>query len=377
MNTTEQAETEANVAEWMASNESDLEKIVEMANYEVAPVIATLSKARCSVIDRKASSEMIRRFTNTIIEYADDVADAKIKFAETSDSTSGYYVRGLELAAGDLLQSTGKLPVVQDFLAAQCQVIYWRIQREEERQSLAVAELKRVTNELPVQSELSRSVQESQDEEHKASEKLNQSAEIIAFYENILDGMKAVYTRVIGGGWAPQARRQEQNPEVVAVAKAANSILAGHEASVADPEMTKRYIVFGSAEEVDHQFVWDRLDELLAKFPTMTVYTGTQRKGAESIVRAWCEAKKVQVHAIEPDFQRKQAQKPDGTPIFKQNGQPEMTWNKAAGFNRNRDLLKSANPHGIVLFPGGSHVVRHWVELAQSNNVKLWQPTSS
>lgn len=369
-----QTNIEDTPTDWMKETESKLSQIVETAEYMIAPVIATLAKARCSVEDRKEAGDKFGYFTNTIIEYADDVSDAKIAYAESTDSSAGLFCKGVEAAAGDLLQSAGDLYIVQDFLAAQCQVIYWRIQREEERQSLAVAELKRVTNELPVQSGLAQSVQESQDEEHKASEKLNESAEVIAFYENILDGLKEVYTRVVGGNWAPQARRQEKNPEVVVVAAAANAILAQHESSIADPSQTKRYVVFGSADEVDHKFVWSKLDELLAKSPTLTIYTGTQRKGVEAITRAWCEERKIQFIAADPEWNRVQAKKHDGTPEYKDDGTPKFNYDRAAGFKRNRSLLKTANPHGIVLFEGGSGVVRNWAELAKAHNVTLWQP---
>jgi hypothetical protein len=58
-------------------------------------------------------------------------------------------------------------------------------------------------------------------------------------------------------------------------------------------------VVFsGPAQWHDHQLIWDRLDAIRARIPSMTLVTTGQRKGADAIAAAWAARTEVRVPLV-------------------------------------------------------------------------------
>ena len=61
-------------------------------------------------------------------------------------------------------------------------------------------------------------------------------------------------------------------------------------------------VVFSGGQEWhDWQMIWDRLDQIKARVPTMTLCTTAQRKGADAIAAAWAAKAGVPLVAFTPD----------------------------------------------------------------------------
>ncbi len=87
-------------------------------------------------------------------------------------------------------------------------------------------------------------------------------------------------------------------------------------------------VVFSGGQEWhDFQQLWDRLDQIKARVPHMTLCTTAQRKGCDMIAAAWAASRKVTVVAFTPQTGR---------------------YGNRAGFVRNEQLVKLAPVEAIV-----------------------------
>ena len=86
----------------------------------------------------------------------------------------------------------------------------------------------------------------------------------------------------------------------------------------------------GGLDVTDHKLIWDTLDKVNAKHPSMVLLHGGSPKGAELIAARWADRRKVVQIAFKPDWTRHA---------------------KAAPFKRN-DAMLDVLPIGVVVFPG-------------------------
>jgi hypothetical protein len=106
----------------------------------------------------------------------------------------------------------------------------------------------------------------------------------------------------------------------------------------------------GGLDFNDHVMIWDRLDKVHAKHPDMVLLHGGSPKGAERIVAAWAENRKVSQIAFKPDWTRHA---------------------KAAPFRRN-DAMLEALPIGVIVFPG-TGIQENLADKARKLGVPVWR----
>jgi hypothetical protein len=94
----------------------------------------------------------------------------------------------------------------------------------------------------------------------------------------------------------------------------------------------ERIALTGGVDFNDHGLIWDVLDKVLAKHPSMVLLHGGSKTGAECIAACWAEARTVPQIPF--------------TPKFGVHGKA------AAPFKRNDELLAQM-PIGVIAFPGG------------------------
>lgn len=94
----------------------------------------------------------------------------------------------------------------------------------------------------------------------------------------------------------------------------------------------ERIYVSGGTDYMDHRAIWDVLDRVHGRHPTMVLIHGGSSKGAEHIAALWAIERKVPQVPFKPDFARHSR--------------------TSAPFKRN-DRVIACLPRGIVIFPGG------------------------
>lgn len=92
-------------------------------------------------------------------------------------------------------------------------------------------------------------------------------------------------------------------------------------------------IFSGGSAWFDHQLLWDRLDNVLARYPNMALATTAQTKGCDAIAAAWAQARKVKLVMFRPNFTV--------------NG-------KRAGYVRNELMLNSVKAVEAIVCEGSS-----------------------
>jgi hypothetical protein len=106
----------------------------------------------------------------------------------------------------------------------------------------------------------------------------------------------------------------------------------------------------GGADFNDHQRIWDTLDKVRAKHPSMVLLHGAGPKGAERIAACWADNRKVPQVAFKPDWTRHK---------------------NAAPFKRNDGMLE-ALPIGVIVFPG-SGIVENLADKARKMGIPVWR----
>jgi len=86
----------------------------------------------------------------------------------------------------------------------------------------------------------------------------------------------------------------------------------------------------GGLDFNDYQLIWDLLDKVRAKHPSMVLIHGKSPKGAEFIAARWADTRKVPQIGFAPDWTRH---------------------GKSAPFKRN-DVMLDILPIGVIVFPG-------------------------
>ncbi|MBE44136.1 MAG: hypothetical protein CMO16_03000 [Thaumarchaeota archaeon] len=373
--------TEQTPAEWAAEHTSSIGDYLETITHLGNALLPLAVKDRCSADLRMGTALEARAFMSELHTYFSNVEEVRTETVISEGDESHpltVYINGVYVLANALLQLSGQMATVQDWLAAQCNVIHWRLDTMNYQQTLASDQLKDELGSLPHQSGMNKSVAEEYDGTKNAEDKLTTACTHVEFYTNLLEGLKKCHKDITGAEWAPKARTPKSTPDDrVAYIATSNRILAGYEHTHAAASETKRLIVYGDAQSTDMALVKETMDRIKEKYPTLTIYTGTQDKGVESMVRGWCTANKVQFFTAQPDFKRKAIVDPETGEqrIDPTTGKKLSTWDKSAPFNRNRQQLIDAIPHAIIIIGGGSGIVQHWKQIAEQNQVKLWEVT--
>jgi len=94
----------------------------------------------------------------------------------------------------------------------------------------------------------------------------------------------------------------------------------------------ERIYVSGGTDYMDYRTIWQVLDGVQSRHPTMVLIHGGSSKGAEHIASLWAAERKVPQVSFKPDFTRHSR--------------------AAAPFKRN-DRVIACMPRGIIIFPGG------------------------
>ena len=89
-------------------------------------------------------------------------------------------------------------------------------------------------------------------------------------------------------------------------------------------------IVFSGGDATDYTSIWNKLDQVHAKYPDMVLLHGGSPKGAEKIAARWADTRKVPHVAFKPDW---------------------TNHGKAAPFKRNDQMLAQM-PIGVLIYPG-------------------------
>ncbi|MDR6116539.1 MULTISPECIES: DUF2493 domain-containing protein [unclassified Sphingomonas] len=103
-----------------------------------------------------------------------------------------------------------------------------------------------------------------------------------------------MYRVQTGWPWSP-ARGSRASKASTATQVAIQDYLRQRELDQRDRYLPRGPLVVasGHAQWHDWQPIWDRLDTIRARIPTMTVVTTAQRKGFDAIVAAWCASRNV------------------------------------------------------------------------------------
>ena len=379
MTTTHIHENNETPNDWASEHTSKISDYLVGIDIVKKEFIPMLQNKRCNVEKRIAAADYTQGLVDELDLYFQNVEKVRTDtvLSEENDSHPlSTYINGVYVLANALLQLSGQVATVQDWLAAQCNVIHWRLDTMNYQQTLASDQLKDELGSLPHQSGMNKSVAEEYDGTKNAEDKLITACTHVEFYTNLLEGLKKCHKDITGAEWAPKSRTPKSTPDDrVAYIATSNRILAGYEHTHAAASETKRLIVYGDAKSTDMALVKETMDRIKEKYPTLTIYTGTQDKGVESMVRGWCTANKVQFFTAQPDFKRKAIIDPETgeQKIDPTTGKKLSTWDKSAPFNRNRQQLIDAIPHAIIIIGGGSGIVQHWKQIAEQNQVKLWE----
>jgi hypothetical protein len=106
----------------------------------------------------------------------------------------------------------------------------------------------------------------------------------------------------------------------------------------------------GGIQFNDHRLIWDRLDQVLAKYPDMVLLHGGSPKGAELIAGKWADHRKITQIAFKPDWTRHA---------------------KAAPFKRNDAMLETL-PIGVMVFPG-TGIQDNLADKARRLGIPVWK----
>ncbi|RVJ51144.1 DUF2493 domain-containing protein [Sinorhizobium meliloti] len=175
-------------------------------------------------------------------------------------------------------------------------------------------------------------------------------------FEFMRDYAADLYEAQTGSAWRPRTGSKVSHANMTAAVIDSRDFLSARrraETEVLIPAGTK--IAFGGGIDYnDHERIWAKLDQALAKHPDMVLLHGGSPKGAERIAACWAEARKVTQIAFKPNWTKHA---------------------KAAPFRRNDDML-SVMPSGVVIFPG-SGITENLADKARRLGIPVWQASGS
>ncbi len=217
----------------------------------------------------------------------------------------------------------------------------------------------RIQRELQRNEDAQRTGQREQDgSEVKSVELERQVAEGITLlerrnaFEFMRDYAADLFEVQTGSAWRPRTGSKVSHANMTAAMIDSRDFLSARrraETEVLIPGGTK--IAFGGGIDYnDHERIWAKLDQALAKYPDMVLLHGGSAKGAERIAACWAEARKVTQIAFKPNWTKHA---------------------KAAPFRRNDEML-SVMPAGVVIFPG-SGITGNLADKARRLGIPVWQ----
>ncbi|MBB3890564.1 hypothetical protein GGQ61_001281 [Phenylobacterium haematophilum] len=112
----------------------------------------------------------------------------------------------------------------------------------------------------------------------------------------------------------------------------------------------ERIYVSGGADYGNHGFVWQVLDTVLAKHPTMVLLHGASKRGAELFASLWARERSVPQVPLPPDF---------------------VKHSKASAPFKRNDAVLELLPRGVIIFPGGG-IQDNLFDKAKSMGVNRW-----
>jgi hypothetical protein len=170
-------------------------------------------------------------------------------------------------------------------------------------------------------------------------------------FEFMRDYAADLFEAQTGSAWRPRTGSKVNHANMTAAMIDSRDFLSARrhaENTVLIPAGTK--IAFGGGTDYnDHDRIWAKLDQALAKYPDMVLLHGGSPKGAERIAACWAETRKVTQIAFKPNWTKHA---------------------KAAPFRRNDDML-SVMPSGVVAFPG-SGITGNLADKARQLGIPVW-----
>jgi hypothetical protein len=151
-------------------------------------------------------------------------------------------------------------------------------------------------------------------------------------FEFARDAAAAVYRVQTGSLWRPRSGSQVNHRTMTAAMIDSRDFIAAKrraETEILVPP-GPRIAFTGGNDYQDVERIWNVLDKVKAKYPTMVLLHGGSPKGAELIAAKWADSRGVPQVAFRPDWTKHA---------------------KAAPFRRN-DAMLEAMPIGVVAFPG-------------------------
>jgi hypothetical protein len=170
--------------------------------------------------------------------------------------------------------------------------------------------------------------------------------------EYFRDCAAAQFATHTGQAWLPRSGSKVNRANLTSAMIDSRDFLAARrraDQQVLLPDGPK--VVFSAGLEFnDHELIWAKLDQVLARHPTMVLVHGGSPKGGERIAACWADARKVPHIAFKPDWTRH---------------------GKAAPFKRNDQMLQMM-PIGVIAFPG-SGITGNLVDKARAMRLPIWQ----
>lgn len=150
-------------------------------------------------------------------------------------------------------------------------------------------------------------------------------------FELMRDQAAHHFEQQTGASWRPRSGSMVNHRAMTAAMIDSREFLAAKrrdETEIMLPSGPK--IVFSGGDTTDHKSIWDKLDQINAKYPDMVLLHGGSPKGAEKIAARWADTRKVPHIAFKPDWTKH---------------------GKAAPFKRNDQMLAQM-PIGVLIYPG-------------------------
>jgi hypothetical protein len=160
------------------------------------------------------------------------------------------------------------------------------------------------------------------------------------------------FERHTGSAWRPRSGSMVNHRALTAAVIDSRDFLAAKRR--ADSEVLlpagPKIAVTGGLDFNDHRLIWERLDKVHAKHPSMVLLHGGSPKGAERIAASWADHRKVPQISFKPDWTRHA---------------------KAAPFKRNDQMLE-ALPIGVMVFPG-TGIQDNFADKARKLGIPVWR----
>lgn len=167
-----------------------------------------------------------------------------------------------------------------------------------------------------------------------------------AAIEAMRDYAAEVYRAETGHPWSAARGTKVSSATTASQIAAADFLKARANNRNEQRNPTGPLVVFSGGQEWhDWQQLWDRLDQIKARVPTMTLCTTAQRRGADAIAAAWAASRGVPLVAFTPDSRL----------------------GRRAGFDRNKRLASLRPVEAIVC--QGSGIQSNLLEVLKEANI--------